>query len=168
LLYIRRGELPARPYNLLGSYYLKRLPRPHVLAFLFYLGVAIFITWPLATVFSTRLIGHPFSDSYEYIHHIWWTQYALQTGQSPFFQPLLAYPDGLPGAMVWSEPLQSFPAWLFAFVMPLPAAYNLQTLLTLALNGWAMYWLMGKLTCGLHLCISTCCSASEKRLIGAG
>jgi hypothetical protein len=125
---------------------LKRLSPAHLAAYLFYLVVAIFITWPLATVFSTRLLGHPFSDSYEYIHHIWWIKHALQTGQPLFFQPLLAYPDGLPAAWLWSAPLQSFPAWLFAFVIPLPAAYNLQALLTLALNGWALYWLVWKLT----------------------
>ena len=123
---------------------MKRLS--HLLAYLFYLGVALVITWPLATVFTTHLVGHPFSDSYEYIRHIWWIKHALQTGQPLFFQPLLAYPDGLPGAWLWSAPLQSFPAWLFAFIMPLPAAYNLQALLTLALNGWALYWLVWKLT----------------------
>lgn len=124
---------------------MKRLSPAHLAAYLFYLGVAIYVTWPLATGFSTRLLGHPFSDSYEYIHHIWWLKHALQTGQPLFFQPLLAFPDGLPGAWVWSAPLQSFPAWLFAFVMPLPTAYNLQALLTLALNGWALYWLVWKL-----------------------
>ena len=48
--------------------------------------------------------------------------------------------------LLWSLPLQSFPAWLFAFVMPLPAAFNLAALLTLALNGWAMFFLVRYLT----------------------
>lgn len=125
---------------------MRYLSRAHVTAFLFYLGVAVLITWPLARDFSTRLVGHPFSDSYEYIRHIWWIKHALQTGQTLFFQPLLAYPDGLPGAWLWSVSLQSFPAWLFAFVMPLPAAFNLSALLALAMNGWAMHWLVWKLT----------------------
>jgi len=118
----------------------------HLAAYIFYLAVAAIITWPLLQVFSTRLVGHPFGDSYEYIRHIWWIKHALQTGQPIFFQPLLAYPHGLPGGLLWGEPLQSFPAWLFAFVMPLSAAYNLMVLLRLALNGGAMYFLVWKLT----------------------
>ncbi|MBI5667332.1 MAG: hypothetical protein HZC41_04930 [Chloroflexi bacterium] len=114
--------------------------------FLFYLLVAVIVTWPLVTVFSTRFIGHPFSDSYEYARFVWWFKYALQTGQSPYFQPWLAYPDGLTSWLLWSIPLQSFPAWLFALVLPLPAAMNLAVLLRLALNGWAMYLLVRRLT----------------------
>jgi hypothetical protein len=112
----------------------------------FYTALAILITWPLVTQFSTHFIGDAFSDAYEYTRHIWWIKHALQTGQPIFDQPLLAYPDGLDGAWLWGNPLQSFPAWLFAFVMPLPAAYNLMTLLWLALNGWSMYWLVSRLT----------------------
>lgn len=118
----------------------------HLVIYLFYLGTAILITWPLVTVFSTQLIGHPFGDSYEYVRHIWWIKHALQTGQPIFDQPLLAYPDGLTGAWLWGNPLQSFPAWLFAFALSLPAAFNFSVWLTLALNGWAMYWLMWHLT----------------------
>ncbi len=112
----------------------------------FYLLVAVIVTWPLVTVLATRFIGHPFSDSYEYARLTWWFTYALQTGQSPYFQPWLAYPDGLTSWLMWSIPLQSFPAWLFAFVMPLPAALNVAILLRLALNGWAMFLLVRRLT----------------------
>lgn len=118
----------------------------HVLIYAFYLSVAVLITWPLVRVMSTELIGHPFGDSYEYVRHIWWIKHALQTGQPLFDQSLLAYPEGLSGGWVWGNPLQSFPAWLFAFIMPLPSAFNLSLLLTLALNGWAMYWLVWHLT----------------------
>src|SRR5690606_35110736 len=69
---------------------------------------------------------------------IWWIKTALQTGQDPFFMPNLVHPDGVPAPLLWSIPLQSFPAWLLAFVLPLPLAFNLPALITLALNGWAM------------------------------
>lgn len=123
-----------------------RALRPHLLVYLSYLAITVYLTWPLVTVFSTHLAGHTFADSYEYARHIWWFKYALQTGAPLFFQPMLAYPDGLPSAWLWSIPLQSFPAWLFAFVMPLPAAFNLSLLLTLALNGWGAYLLALHLT----------------------
>jgi len=108
--------------------------------------VAVIVTWPLVTVFSSRLIGHPFGDSYEYIGLIWWLKYALQTGAPLFFHPLLAYPDGLSALSLWGAPFQSFPSWLFAFVLPLPAAFNLSMLLTLALNGWSAFYLVAYLT----------------------
>ncbi|MBC7814139.1 MAG: hypothetical protein H7175_23495, partial [Burkholderiales bacterium] len=123
-----------------------RISLAHVAVYGFYLAVAALITWPLLTVMSERYLGHSFADSYEYARHIWWINHALRNGEPLFFQPLLAYPDGLNGAWLWGNPLQSFPAWLFAFVMPLPAAFNVSFLLTLALNGWALHWLMWKLT----------------------
>ncbi len=111
----------------------------HIAAFALYFGIAILITYPLITHFSTRMIGHPFGDAYEYTRHIWWINHALRTGQPIFQHPTLVYPDGLSGAWLWAIPLQSFPAWLFLFFMPLPAAFNLSALITLALNGWAMF-----------------------------
>jgi len=119
--------------------------RVHLAVIAFYFGIAILVTFPLITVIGERMIGHPFGDTYEYTHHIWWFNQALRTGQSPFFQPLLLYPDGLDATWVWSAPLQSFPAWLLMFVLPLPVAHNLSALLTLALNGWSMWFLSSQL-----------------------
>ncbi len=119
-----------------------KILRQHGLIVLFYLAIALVITFPLITTFDTRLIGHPTGDAYEYIHHVWWIKTALQTGQNPFFMPNIVYPDGVSAVLLWSIPLQSFPAWLFAFVLPLPAAFNLAALLTLAFNGWSMFFLV--------------------------
>ena len=115
-------------------------------AFGFYLGIALVITWPLVTILGTHFLGHPFGDTYEYVRHIWWFQHALQTGQPLFDQPLLGYPTGLNGAWLWAIPLQSFPAALFALILPLPAAFNITLLLRLALNGWSMFVLVRHLT----------------------
>ena len=112
---------------------------------LFYAAAAILMTRQLITVIGEQMIGHPFGDTYEYTHHIWWINHALRSGQSPFFQPLLLYPDGLQAAWLWGAPLQSFPAWLFMFIVPLPIAFNLQALLTLTLNGWAMWFFSDQL-----------------------
>ncbi len=111
-----------------------------------YVLVAVVMTWPLVMVLSSQFAGYPFGDAHEMTRHIWWIKHALQTGQPLIFQPLLGYPDGIQGVILWSDPLQFFPGWLFAFFMPLPAAYNLFALLTLALNGWGAYWLVWKLT----------------------
>jgi len=118
----------------------------HAAVMLFYLLLAVIITYPLVSVLATRFAGHPFSDSYELARHIWWLGHALKTGQPVYAQPLLGYPDGLDGALLWSFPLQSFPAWLFSLFMPLPAAFNLSLLIRLALNGWSAFVLARRLT----------------------
>ncbi len=120
--------------------------RVHLSLYGLYLAVAILITWPLVTVFTTHLAGYPFGDAHEMTRQFWWMSHALKTGQPLFFQPLLGYPDGINGIILWSNPLQFFPGWVFAFVLPLPAAYNLFVLLTLALNGWAMNWTLWRWT----------------------
>lgn len=111
-----------------------------------YLALALLITWPLATQLSTHFAGYPFGDAHEMSRHIWWFTYALRTGAPLIHQPLLGYPDGMAGVILWSGPLQFFPGWLLALLLPLPAAYNLAALLTLALNGWTAGWLAWKLT----------------------
>jgi hypothetical protein len=95
---------------------------------------------------SSAFPGAPESDAYEYARHIWWYGYALQHGLPLFQHPYLAYPDGISGWWLWAIPLQSFPAWLFDIVMPLPLAYNLMTLIRLTLNGWTMFLLVRRLT----------------------
>lgn len=118
-----------------------RIPRTYWLTYLFYLLAAAIITWPAVTTLSSAFMGSSTSDAYEMARHIWWFKYALQTGQPLFFQTNLGYPDGISGVTLWANPLQFFPAWVFAFVMPVSSAYNITILLTMGLNGWAMWWL---------------------------
>ncbi len=121
---------------------------PYLIAFGVYLALAILITYPLIGELNSRLIGHPFGDTYEYIRHIWAIHAGLRAGDLSIFwrQPLLLYPDGLSSAWLLSIPLQSFPQWLLLYILPLPAAHNLTALFTLALNGLAMFgfsrWLL--------------------------
>ncbi|MBK9750954.1 MAG: hypothetical protein IPO91_29895 [Chloroflexi bacterium] len=129
--------------------------------------MACVITFPLITQLDARLIGHPFGDATEYAAHVWWIKHALQTGQNPFFQPLLLYPQGLSAAWLWSAPLQSFPAWLFAFVLSIPAAFNLSTLLTLALNGTSMFVLMRYLLSQPHP-LAPSPGGAEDAVVGTG
>jgi hypothetical protein len=124
---------------------MKRLS-PTLIAFVLYLLIAVVVTYPLIVKLSSALVGYVHGDGYEMAHHLWWFKHALQTGQNPFFAAQLGYPDGIDAVTLWTDPLQFFPAWLLAFVLPLPAAANVTILLTLALNGAAMFWLTKKLT----------------------
>ena len=117
----------------------RRIPRHLILSGLAYLLVALCLCLPVLPSLSTRFLGSTGSDVYEMAHHIWWFKTALQNGENVFWHSLLGYPDGFAVVQLWANPLQFFPAWLFAFVMPLPMAYNVTILLTLTLNGWAMY-----------------------------
>ena len=118
---------------------LRRIPRHHLLALCGFLIVTLYLTAPVLPSLSARFLGGDTGDAYEMARHVWWYKTALENGENVFFQSLLAYPDGFPGAVLWANPLQFFPMWLFAFAMPLATAYNLGILLTVTLNGWAMY-----------------------------
>lgn len=113
--------------------------RRALLVFGFYLLAAVLITWPLAAQLGTHLVGWPYGDSHEMARHIWWYNHALRTGQSVFWQPALGYPDGMEGVLLWAHPQQFFPAWLLAFILPIPAAANISILLYMALNGFGMF-----------------------------
>jgi len=106
--------------------------------FLLYLALALLITFPAVLTPTTRLMGGDTSDAYEMARHIWWFKEALQSGQSPFWQSNLGYPEGFSGVSLQADTLQFFPMWLFAFIMPLALAYNLGLWLTMALNGLAL------------------------------
>jgi hypothetical protein len=122
----------------------------HIAVFIAYFGLAALITWPLITRLSTHLYGDFLTDAYQNARHTWWMQYAIQHGQPLYSQPMMNYPDGLGGAWLWSNPIELFPGWLFAFVMDINAAANLMLLVQLALNGWAVYALVNDLTGKAH------------------
>ncbi|MCS7072180.1 MAG: hypothetical protein NZM00_11785, partial [Anaerolinea sp.] len=116
-----------------------RLLTRHLTIITLYALIVVAVTWPLATDLSGSLIGFIHGDAHENAHHVWWFKHALQTGQPLFFQPLLGYPNGIEGVTLWANPLQFFPAWLLAFILPLPLASNLVILGMMIANGWAMY-----------------------------
>ncbi|MYE27666.1 MAG: hypothetical protein F4X87_10735 [Chloroflexi bacterium] len=118
---------------------LRRQPYQHWLALLGFLLAAVYLTFPIHSTLSSRLIGADSGDAYEVARQIWWFKSALQAGDDVFEQSLLAFPQGYPSVNLWANPLQYFPMWLFAFLLPLPVAYNIGVWLTLALNGWCMY-----------------------------
>ena len=119
----------------------QRIPRHHLLAVGAYFVFALLLVAAALPTLSTRFIGGGASDAYEVARHIWWFQTALANGENVFWHANLGYPDGFAVVQLWASPLNFFPAWLFAFVMPLALAYNTAALLALTLNGWAMYLL---------------------------
>ncbi|NJK79778.1 MAG: hypothetical protein HC914_07710 [Chloroflexaceae bacterium] len=70
--------------------------RQHTLAALFYLALAIWMTWPQAAVLGDAIVGGPIaqSDGWQKVWNIWWLQYAFTHGTDPFYTNLLFWPQG--------------------------------------------------------------------------
>ncbi len=116
--------------------------------YLFYLLLAMLITWPLVARMGTHLAGLDYGDSTERAHHVWWLSHALRSGQPLFWLPNLGWPDGMAGVTLLGHPLQHIPAALLALVLPLLVADNLALLLQMALMGLGMYALGLRLSGG--------------------
>lgn len=114
----------------------------HLLIFSLYLMLALVIVGHPPTALINNFIGNDTGDVYEMARNIWWFKFAIQHGEPLFYQTWLGYPDGINGIIFISVPLQYFPMWAFAFVMPIVVAYNLTVILWMALNGWAMMFLV--------------------------
>ena len=106
-----------------------------------YLLVAAYLAAPVIGSISTSFLGGEAGDVFEMARHIWWYKTALQSGDDIFEHSLLGHPGDVPAIQLWAHPLQFFPSWLFAYVMPLAAAYNLGAVLTLFLNGFSLFLL---------------------------
>lgn len=113
----------------------------HALALGCYVGLALIATFPLVLHVGDRFIGNqPGSvDGFLGIWNVWWTAQAVRDGRSPFFTPLLFYPDGLD--LFWQtlsvpQTLLAVPiTWLFG---PL-AAYNVLVLASFVFGGYAAF-----------------------------
>ena len=122
----------------------RRIPRHLILSYVTCLLAALHLCSPILTSLSSQFLGGDTSDAYEAARHIWWFKTALTNGADVFWHASLGYPEGFSAVQLWANPLQFFPAWLFALAMPLAMAYNVTILLTMALNGWAMYLLAAR------------------------
>ena len=114
----------------------------HLLVFGLYIIIALVIVGHPPTALVDNFIGNDTGDVYEMARNIWWFKFAIQNGEPLFYQTWLGYPDGINGIIFISVPLQYFPMWAFAFIMPIALAYNLTVILWMALNGWTMMFLV--------------------------
>ncbi|MDA8175343.1 MAG: hypothetical protein M0018_12310 [Nitrospiraceae bacterium] len=119
--------------------------KPALAAFSAYLLLSIVMTWPMALHFSTGVIGSG-SDDQIFIWNYWWIKHAIvDLKTNPFYTDYLFYPHrtGLVlHALIFLNGLFSIPLQYF---LPLPAVYNLFTLLAFALSGLGVFLLAGRL-----------------------
>jgi len=107
----------------------------------FYLALAIALTWPAATTFTTRIAGD-FGDGFQNLWNFWWLKQALLHFQNPFFTHQLWHPFGTTlvfQTMTWPDALVVLPLWA---VLPPLGVYNAAVLWSFVLTGLGMYALV--------------------------
>jgi len=105
---------------------------------LFYAGIFIVFTWPLAGNFATAFPAVPGHDSYQFYWNVWHFREAATTGHNPFVTDWLFYPAGSGLIMHAYIPIIGMLAVLVGNEM---LAINLGLLASYALSGTGAYYL---------------------------
>lgn len=106
------------------------------------LGLAL--TWPLATIWDRGFMGfsRSFQDGIQNVWNMWWMRYAIDHGLSPFWNPLLYYPDGLQMYLQAISAPAAFLALPVTYLAGPAAAYNTATVTAVALTGYTAFLLV--------------------------
>jgi hypothetical protein len=68
----------------------------HIYAVIMYTSLALVVTWPIAIEFTTGIVGEDGGvDGFLHVWNMWWVEYALSHGYSPFYTHMLYYPQGV-------------------------------------------------------------------------
>jgi hypothetical protein len=125
------------------------LQRPWVtilLVIVYFTGMTILMTWPLAEKMSGYLLGQV-GDNIYFVWLIDWFKRAIfELHVSPFFVPFLNYPEGWSLAYTEIAPIQVIMAIPFALIGGATFGYNAVLMLTFILAGLGMYIWITKVT----------------------
>lgn len=119
----------------------------HIGALLFYLGLAIALTWPLATQLGSLVIGgyesrnFAFEDASQNIWNIWWVGHALTEGKNPFWSDMLYYPEGVQFYFQTLNLAGIVPVLPIHYAFGPVHAFSCALLLALTLTGYAGFLL---------------------------
>lgn len=108
---------------------------------IFYLFLALIMTWPLVTVFSTHILGNP-GDSPLYIWNQWWFKYSVLAGHNPLDCYLIAHPFGADLSSSATTFTNAFLANLLFFFLPIVEAFNSFFILSLVLAAMGAFLLI--------------------------
>ncbi len=113
--------------------------RPHLLYLAFFAVLTVFLTWPLASILTSGVVGGA-GDNLSFVWNFWWARTALATHQSVFQTPDIFAPFGTSLATHTFVPLLTVSAgWLLTSVPPL-TLYNGALLASVFLNCACAYW----------------------------
>ncbi len=127
--------------------------RLHVLALLCYTLLSLALTWPLARYWDHGFMGfaRSFQDGIQNVWNMWWMRWALTHGQTPFWNPLLYYPDGLQMYLQAISAPGAFAALPVTWLFGPTAAYNLATIMASSLTGYGVFVLVRAFVPGYRL-----------------
>jgi hypothetical protein len=121
--------------------------RAHGLAIAFFIILTLIVTWPLASHISDRVPGWYIADNYEYLWKMWWFKHALlDLNQSPLIAPHIFYPQGFQLAHAELSPLHTVVGLPFTWLWGEIPTYNLFSMLSFIITGWATFALVRRLT----------------------
>ena len=103
--------------------------------------LAIVWTYPLVFRLATYLPGPGEGDNVLFLWNFWWMRKALASGSTFFFTPYQMAPVGADLTLHTHTALPAFLGATLLGALPIAAALNVTTLLSLALNGFSAYLL---------------------------
>lgn len=116
--------------------------RPDPFAFIAYLFLAILLTYPLVTHFSTHVAGDG-SDDPALTWNLWWVPHAIiNLGQSPIYTQHMFYPIGLNLGFYTLTYLNAFLAIPIQYAFNLVVAANCNLLFSFTLSGYGAFLLV--------------------------
>lgn len=122
---------------------LRALP-PEIWVLLFYLVVAVVLTWPVITHFASSIYGKP-GDNMGAVWLNWWYKNHSAFGGTASFSPMIGYPFGTSlGFPV--EPLWYLQMRFLLLFTSAPVAWNIDIVASFFLSGVTMYYLVRYLT----------------------
>jgi hypothetical protein len=125
----------------------RRAVRAHILAIAFLSLLTVAVTWPLVLHFGSKVPGWYIADNYEYLWKMWWFKHALlDLHQSPLVAPQLFYPQGFQLANAELSPLLTVVGLPFTWLWGEIPTYNLLSLLSFIVAGWATFALVYRIT----------------------
>jgi hypothetical protein len=115
----------------------------HAGAAVFFLLLAVIVTWPLILHMRDRVPGWMISDNYEYLWKMWWFKHTLiDLHTNPLIAPNILYPQGFPLAFAEITPLHTIVGLPLTLLLGEITTYNLFALASFVFAGWAVYLLV--------------------------
>lgn len=115
--------------------------RRHLLILLLYLGLTLFMTWPLVLHLSDAIPGDGF-DGWQNVWNLWWMRQAwLVKHRSAYRTDMLHYPTGADLRFQTMAPFNGLTFLNVQLALGLFPAYNAAVLFSFVVGGYGMYLL---------------------------
>ncbi len=116
--------------------------KTHIAIFISYFLLALLLTWPTITHFTTHLPGDG-GDDPAIAWNLWWLKYSLlNEGQNPFFSKHMFYPLGINLAFYTLTPLNGFLSLSLLLNFGVVTASNLHLWFSFAVGGYGAFLLL--------------------------